>query len=155
MAAHTGNVRLTPDNLIAAQIVQTPKGTTTVSVNRGDILILSSNKWRPVATITDASESNTLGVSENYSPGSGDNASRRVNAYVAQENIVYECGLNTLTSVNVGTLFKLVTVQCRQIAASTTVTDDRVAVAVAWGGASKVNKAQVRFLKHTYDLERG
>jgi len=152
MASYTGIVRLTP--IVAANLVETAKGTTTTSINRGDIVKLSSYKWAPVATITDATKSNTLGVAENRSPGSGDMSSRKVSAYVADKLIDYLVGLNTLTSVNVGEYFKLVTTECQQLAKSTTVTDDRVAVCVRTEPVA-VNKAHVRFLPHVADLERG
>jgi hypothetical protein len=156
MAASTEKmVRLTPTAMIQANLVSTAKASSGASITRGQVCKLSSNKWVPISTITDATKSNILGVAENRSPASAHaHSAREVDCYVFDGQIQYEVAMNTAVSVTAGAYFKMVTTKRDQFAISSTVTDDRIAVATrTFSGTT--NRAEVIFIPHSYDLERG
>lgn len=129
----------------AADVVDLPKNTTTSSVTRGAICKLSSGEWAPVATVTDGTTTNILGVSTNESQGSGDLSGARVACHIADGLIDYEFPLNTATSITAGDRLILVSGQSAQLAKAATTTDAEVAIAVKGAGTS-VSRVRCRMI---------
>jgi hypothetical protein len=139
----TGVTRLTP--VPPVSLVYVEKTTTTGSISDGEIIKISSNKAVKVATVTDGTTTNLLGVSESRSANGNANG---VMVRLANEGVDYLVGLNTATTVSINTPLMLVSGQSKQVAKSSTVTDKRVGFCVL--AESAATSVRMRFFNPTH-----